>query len=304
MSISTFPTELLQSFGLEKFKRTDVITSSTTWTHPDGASTSSPKEVFVVAVGGGGGGGGGGAHNTSSSGTARSSNGGSGGGSGALVVQKYFVKQPVAITIGAGGVGGASRSLVHNAYNLLVGNSGTNGGNTSLSQSLMEDALVAMGGRRGRSGNMPRVAVTDRTWRYPGGRGFVEGGDSDGRDLAGTNGVPFSVMNAFITEQGGLNSPFAGFGSGGGGGGRSSTGQPRGSAGLGQLTNWGNGGNGGTNSVINQAGAGVTAVAGSGENGTGFGAGGGGGGGVDTSFTNSLSGAGGNGTAGRVIIFY
>ena len=63
-----------------QFTRAEILTTSGTWTHPDGASAQNPKPIYVVLTGGGGGGGyygGGGA-----SGVPTSHHGGGGGSGG------------------------------------------------------------------------------------------------------------------------------------------------------------------------------------------------------------------------------
>lgn len=104
------------------FSRTQLFTSSGTFTAPAGIT-----RVFITAVGAGGGGGGGTATNK----------GGGGGGGGQQIINYPYTVVPgnnYTVTINAGGTGGAA------------GNPGNNGGTTVF------DALTITGGKGGAAG--------------------------------------------------------------------------------------------------------------------------------------------------------
>jgi hypothetical protein len=292
--------------------RRDVITSSTTWTHPDGASASNPKPVYVIAVGGGGGGGGGVGSNNGLLQT-NVFRGGSGGGAGFVYSAENLVKAPVSITIGAGGTGRAGIQQNDTNWTQYEASSG---GATSFGSAIFGNQvnfpIFAFGGGGGITRNLTYSALTQPTgfFNAPGGVGSSvggEGGIGDNR-FFDTNGE----------SNGGFFSVNSGFGPGAGGGGSGFVGSDFShddnfvqsvaatfatNGGLGGVSAMGNGGNGGASSFQTAAAAGLVDPLTNGANGTGNGAGGGGGGARSATGT-IRGGTGGNGSAGLVIIYY
>jgi hypothetical protein len=283
--------------------RREVITSSTTWTHPDGASASNPKPVYVIAVGGGGGGGGG-FSTTTNPGASLVWWGGSGGGAGFISTSENLVKAPVSITIGAGGTGGqGSPNSPYTPFGKASSGGSTSFGGT-VAGSQVNLPVSAFGGEGGmfRGGGASNGSTTSY-FRVLGGFGSSNGGEGGiGNNLFfDTNGE----------SNGGFLSINSGFGPGAGGGGSGFVGDafstPQSltatSGGLGGVSAMGNGGNGGASSTQTAAAAGLVDPLTVGGNGTGNGAGGGGGGARNAAGT-IRGGTGGNGSAGLVIIYY
>jgi hypothetical protein len=160
MGISIFPTPS----SVTPYSRFDMITTSTTWAHPDGYA--SPRSVKVIIMGGGGGGGAGGAWSSIGSGNSLAC-GGAGGGSGFVTVGEYIVTTDTVVTIGSGGAGG--ESVVTTGSGSTQGNSGNTGGTTYFGN------LSAPGGGGGSGG---RVS-TDTTYNTysSGGSGGSGGGN-------------------------------------------------------------------------------------------------------------------------------
>lgn len=125
--------------GGSAFTRAEILTTSGTWTHPDGASTSSPKTVYAIISGGGAGGSGGSRANPSSTSTASMSGLGAGGASGTVVEGFVQITGPISYTIGSGGTGGTGASG-SGSDTAGGGNSGNAGGNTNFGN------LYAIGG--------------------------------------------------------------------------------------------------------------------------------------------------------------
>ena len=140
----------------------DVFTANGTWNKPAGAQL-----VRAICVGGGGGGGSGGHF---PAGPNAGAGGGGSGGGGALrdwTMDAVTVPSSVAITVGAGGTGGARA-------NTLVGNPGTAGGASSFGS-----LLIAYGGGAGGAGQNTTVGG--------GGGGGLLGAGQNG--TVGNNGV-------------------------------------------------------------------------------------------------------------------
>jgi hypothetical protein len=111
------------------FSRAEILTSSGTWTHPDGASVGSPKSIYVILVGGGGGGAGGSCATPSST-TDAAMSGVAGGGASGVVNENFMtVTGSVTYTIGSGGAGGTGNSVTSSG-STNAGNSGGTGGTT------------------------------------------------------------------------------------------------------------------------------------------------------------------------------
>ena len=314
MAITQFPAPA----GLTRLA---VISSSGTWTHPDGASSGSPKPVFVVAIGGGGGGAGGSAlHQAVNNVNARCA-GGAGGASGFIAAMHTTVLNSVSVTIGSGGTGGAA---VNSGGNLgYVGNDGNKGGDTSFGTNTMDSQvtvpILALGGGSGKRGyigghsSIPEKALPNSIGGWGSSRGGA-GIASAIYDFQSGQSMGFGHQSG--QSAGGHLAVFPTFASGGGGGGGganlynsvdlTSNGSayyatPGASGGRGFL---GTGGAGGGGSTLNGT---VSPTGGTGGNGTGVGAGGGGGGGASnfpSNSTTATSGAGGSGSAGAVYIYY
>lgn len=312
MAINQFP-ESVPSQGGGPLLREAVLTSSQTWTHPDGASAEDPKEIFVIARSGGGGGGSGVAIRvTGSDQPAVRGTAGGGGGAGAVIAQKLFVTQNVSVTVGSGGAGGSAVTTTA-IRQYLDGDNGGFGGNTILSQSTdLMNSIFAPGGHGGESGranlnNSSLGQIYSYYLNSKGGLGSSVGGEAQW-PLAQTNnafnGLPGSSQARGMDALG-QSSIMAQLSSGSGGGGGSvysvaSGGNFRGNlGGAGGASTHGNGGAGGNAEYSNHG----SLLAQSGGNATGNSAGGGGGGSVIAN-SNVTSGAGGNGSAGQVIIYY
>ena len=226
-----------------------TFTSGGTFTVTQMASTGSAN-LTVLAVAGGGGGGGGG-----------TAVGGGGGGAGGVVQSTAPVSTTGAITvaIGAGGTGGAFNT------------SGTAGGNSSLTGSLLT-TITAVGGGRGGSG--PNAGSGGSSGGWSGG----------GTDAAATPTSGQGHYGAAGTGTYGVNNCTGG--GGGGAGSAASTGSSTGGAGLAssisgssvtyaaggqggssgtavgatQAANTGNGGGGGSSTTGGGGGSGIVVI--------------------------------------------
>jgi hypothetical protein len=307
MSISLFPQSFPSSNG--PLTRKVTLTSSQTWTHPDGASDTSPKEVFVIAFGGGGAGGSGGARKVPGTQPISRVLAGGGGGTGGICGSLLTITGNASVVVGSAGVGPAG--ILRTAVGKYNGIKGGDGGNSSFSQNGILGTVFAPGGEGGGGGE---VDVTlgygfadayDRAPFVSGGQGASRGGNALMPDPSTNNASNGRPGTADGLGSGGFNGVFFRFLSGSGGGGGSayaiaSGGNFRGNlGGAGGTSPYGNGGAGGNAEYSNFG----TGIAGSGGNATGIGAGGGGGGssvaGIDV-----RNGGGGNGSAGQVIIYY
>lgn len=173
-------------------------------------------KVWVVLAGGGGGGGGGG---NSSGGSAGCAAGGGGGGD-AVVMKELTVISGTnyTITVGQGGPGGISSSILDEEFGILFFS--TNGGDGSASS--FGSLLTTHGGKGGQTGSASCPALGGNAGG-PGGvkgssgsDGYISGGDGGGSIfvLGGLGGCCSSLLNGAVSGD-------AGGGSGGGGGGGS-----------------------------------------------------------------------------------
>jgi hypothetical protein len=142
MSISVIGTAAA-STGLA-FTSAAVLTSSQTWTHPGGPTAVDPKPVYVIIAGAGGGGASGTFAVPANTSTNACVIGGGGGGAGYVVEGMFSVTSSVSVTVGAAGTGGAGSSGGSSYSN---GNNGTSGGNSSFG------SMLAFGGDGGDGGN-------------------------------------------------------------------------------------------------------------------------------------------------------
>ena len=268
-----------------------LYTADDTWTNP---SPSTPKRVFVRLVGGGGGGGSG------RKGAAGSVRCAGGGGAGGNVLEMWLLttdlSSTVAVTVGAGGTGGASQTV-----DSSNGNSGTKGGDTSF------DSKKATGGNGGAGGTSSSGS---------GGSGlsagsiislsFANGLSGGSASATGGQGNGGTASALFLPTGGGAgggisSSDIANSGQTGGIHGNANTGLVNGGA---AGTSGNNGGDGQAAPGVGTGGGGgsasITTDAGEGGNGGGAGAGGGGGGAALDATGNS--GKGGDGASGYALI--
>ena len=272
---------VLQGWCKRNKMYTEIITSSQSWTPPDGV-----KMVTVRLFGGGGGGGG-------------DSAGGGGGGGGGNVATKTIAVIPrtiYPITVGAGGSGGASQNANGNnggvsSFGTLVSANGGNGGTSG-------DYSSAGGGGNGGSGGGcggkdSWKSVTPGT---PGSGSYGgNGGNGSTKTTFAQNGGS-GIEAAGGTGAGGSKGTGDGAGGGGGGG----YGGKGGNGGNNSSSGGGGGGGGGGYGASGNGGNGGTALSDIPGGNGGFGAGGGGAG-----SNNSGSGSkGGNGGNGICIITY
>lgn len=321
MAQSVFPVPSTATPSL--YSRTALITTSQTWAHPDGYAANRPVKVIIHGAGGGGGSGAAGA---SWGTTTYAAVGGYGGASGFCLVFDYVMSGDVAITIGAGGAGGAAVSGVN-----LDGNYGTGGGSTSFGSYLAPGGNGGPYGRKysggaelayyaGSGGNVPASQRFDA--RYNAASSAYIGYAENGRFGSGSyyrayNGTGWSygqspyvsgsangtdtttVVSTSYPQEGLVH--LAGCG---GSGGSLNNGQlttPVTGAGNTGGTGSYAGGNGGscsftTTSTVPVATAGTAGTMGSG--------GGGGGAAASSTATSATSGAGGTGGNGWVRILY
>lgn len=318
---------VVSSSGSSAFSRAEIITSSQTWTHPDGLDT--PKPVKILAMGAGGGGGSGAATNAGSVGAAGA---GGGGGSGYVRTYEGFVSNPLTVVIGAAGNGGSGVVRSGNVGN-TDGNSGNGGGATTVSQSSPLISIVAPpgsggGGGRGSGnvnssnggssggshGGLTFLEMTSNSFGGGNGQGGSQGGGRTGGQVGNAFETPVAGQGAkaYFVEFGGSSVQYrrvsfdesqvadAKYCSGAGGGGNTAQrGQSLVGNANGGLGIYGNGGAPGKSSGS------TSSDPAPGSPGLGFGSGGGGGGGQIAQTTGTVySESGGAGAPGLVIIYY
>lgn len=262
-----------------------TFTASGVWTKPNRA-----RSVWILCIAGGGGGGSG---RKSASGTLATGGGGGGGGSASMItLDASVLSATVNITIGAGGIGGASQTT-----NSTDGNAGVDGANTNFAS-----YLGANKGLKGGAG----TAV-----------GAGSGGGANTSMFTGSNGGSSSATGG-VGSNGALPGGYCGTGAGSGGGittgavaniggnGGGSGSIPTATSGTGGAVNT-IGGAGSTLGYLGTGagggGASTTTNAGAGGAGGSYGGGGGGGGATLDGVGNSgAGGAGGNGVC--VVITY
>jgi hypothetical protein len=320
MGLSVFPPTSMAGLG-----RVQYLTSSQTWTHPDGASPSNPKPIYILMTGGGGGGGAGvGGSNVST--TSYFCAGGQGGGSGFGLEQYYFVTGSVSVTIGAAGSanGGGGGTTSFGSFSTPGGSGGSNG---SLYTSTT-DLYAVLGGSAGACLGrfFPSNSGTEGYQLVPGGSHggpSISNNSPNGNQYSG--GIIYEGQNAFGQSTPGgsmatwnstnpnqqllpknnmpINIKPSSFVAGGGGMGGSGT-NPfsnyTATASSGGFGFFGTGGSGGNGSFLTSG----TATGSAGTAATGYGAGGGGGGAGVTKSGTGTGGSGSAGTQGVVIVYY
>ena len=257
-----------------------IFTSNGIWTKPTGATM-----IEVIAVGAGGGGGSG---RRGAPGTNRGGGGGGGGGAMShLSIPTTAINSSETITVGHGGAGGAG-----------IGTDDTTGNNGTIGGTSLFGALIrAQGGFWGNGGG-PTGAGGG-----PGGAGLINGGNGGSSSSAGGTGGAASQSSGPTGGGGGggiSSSNVVGAGGSAFASATSNLGTAIGGSGSGPPANGpsqpvhsglpGTGGGGG---------AFISGIAQAGANGGLYGAGGGGG---AASPNGTVSGAGGNGADGIVIV--
>lgn len=235
--------------------------------------------VTVIGAGGGGGGGGGAAY---ASGGMKTASGGGSGAPGPIVRKTVKMKGPVAVTIGAPGLGGSGAPASDTA-----GSNGTPGGTTSVG------GILSLEGGRGGYGGLGALLSTDRAGGPGGEVASIRSMGGEGDEIVFNKpGQAGSIGNASAGSALGVS------GAGGSFGQTYSAASPTGFVGLGTAHLDGKHGDGGNGvaSDINAAGSPGGSATGPG------GAGGGGGGGRVRASGNWAGGAGGDGFRGEVII--
>lgn len=279
--------------------RMAVVTTSSTWTHPDGYG--SPRMVQIIACGGGSGARNGGASIRT---TAGQTSGGTGGASGYLQAIQFPMTADATIVIGSGGTGGAS-AVASGATTSATINYGTAGGNTTVTSGTFYT--------QAKGATAATATPTTANGSSAGGPNNTIGYDF-GFGTGQSDGSNSSVLGIINTESTGVNgqnplndTALMKYAAGGGAGSvdiLSAT--PASSSGLRGGYGFYNGGASG-NSVYSAT-ANGTATGTAGSNG-GLGAGGGSGGCAqvrNATITSAVatSGKGGDGGAGYVVIIY
>lgn len=197
MAVSSFNSAAGAAGAPTPLSRVDTITSSQTWTHPDGFDE--PRLVRILLSGGGGGGGGGAlrgsVYNDDFAG------GGGGGGGGFMREVEFFVSGPLSLTIGAAGNGAAATSFSANNFsnNSRIGTnglSGNSGGLTSVSDPSFGWSMSASGGGGGSAGNSSQNIFGPAGPVQGGTQGFGFTGQQPSAGSGGSGGSPGGGRNA------------------------------------------------------------------------------------------------------------
>lgn len=281
--------------------RSQTFTSSGSFTVPDGVSF-----IWIEGCGGGGGGGGG----TTGDSTTGSYAIGGGGGGGAVVSTVSLAVSPggvFAVTIGAGGTGGAADTKGNDGSDTVFGAvgfavfGGAQGGSAFGRSPASTTFGYCEGGRCVRLA--PYIIARNAFVTAASGSGLAQV-PTLGSPACGGFGVSSNVSTGAATTNGASNQcgGYTG-GAGGTNGSASGSHQGGGGGGGGGAGPFGNGGAAGNGGNGNSAGAGVAGTAGSNASAnTGAGGGGGGAGGAGTS--GGAGGAGGNGGSGYLRVFW
>lgn len=177
MGISTFPAVT------GPIRKSQTFVSSGTFTLPSGYGASKPLLVDLEVCGGGGGGGGGAAN-------AAACGGGGGGGSGICTVfERVSLTANATITIGAGGTGGAAVSPT------TTGNNGTSGGASDVDSIYYSPGGAGGGG--GRSGSGALYGLGINSYGYVIGAQYIAAGD---RGIGGAGGSGGAISNLNSTN--------------------------------------------------------------------------------------------------------
>jgi hypothetical protein len=300
MAIQVIPTPSSSSL----YSRVALVTSSSTWAHPDGYA--SPRPVKIVKINGGNGGKGGGIDMTNANIDNNAQNA-PGGGSGFVQINESYITGDLSVVIGAGGSGGQGAFATSSSTTVYT-----------------STFMAAYGGTTTVIGNGAYMVLSNTTaGQFAMGQTFYSQGQDHSKGLSGGGaagnrgaGNPGSGagegQNGLIAASGTsamANLMFQGlsFAPGGGGSGasanyNSATNYAGGSGGIG--FNGLTGGTGGTNRAVFNA----SATADNGAAGAIFGNGGGGGGCVSIRTSGATytatAGNGGSGGNGAVMIFY
>lgn len=300
---STLNGWIVQGWGKKKVMKTEIITSTSTWTVPDNIDSLLNVRLF-------GGGGGGGYHGVYA--------GGNGGGGGYMAIGNYTVtaKEKYVITIGSYGSGGQAgdngRAGGTTSFGSLLSANGGNGGEAggggragsggssggsggSFYDSHKNSTGVASYGGNGGNGGTPNatkesggtgIVISGLGYGGSSGTGNISGGGGGGG--YGGNGGDGGSSTSTPSDMSDYQNFSAGGGGGGGGGGYTGHGGDGGEGGYGGIKS-------GTPTIGKEATYG--------RNGTGYASGGGGDGSVGNNSSTVLH-KGGNGTPGICILTY
>lgn len=285
----------------------EIITSTRMWIRPDNLLS-----MMAELIAGGGGGAGGASTNGSITGSG--GGGGGGGGYSTITLNVGDVGATELVTIGAGGLGGLGR--IASTSQSLKSLSGQNGGSSSFGshvsctggQGGQADTLSRSPGGTGGVGNTENGATGGTSWRL----NAMEAGDASTSSGAGGGAGGWGTTGA--TNHAGAIGGNSGAATGGTGGaaavGSTAVAGAGVAGGAGDPSTVGDaagaGGGGGGCANTNSSGGPGAATGGEGGDGGSYGAGGGGGGTAGTQPTGlaCISGAGGRGADGVVVLRY